>query len=908
MEYTDEDGYVIDGSGGSKTSIIIYCDKDGENCYIINPNQSNGNGHGGRDNNGSNKIPKTVYYTNGNNLIKCTNGICVKVSVKPGNYLGYGENGILGIIHCNANNECIFIYPDSGVKYLNSGSDRNLYPLIECTLNEGCYVTEGNPGYYLTSSSKTLIFCKSFITCYEINPMEHYYFNADCTEENNTIIKCVEAGNVISCFLEDALNGYYLTNEPDKLVHCRIGNRCKEIRVHNGIFRGALKGEVSIKRRSEFEKDLQFEIRNSLNKEHSKTKNESLEVNDNSENIIDTFKNKELKEESKIFNTRDTNDVYDIIRCVEGKCAALTISELAAVPICEFSNNKCYITLEYSMTKKATSSIEAGDFCTNSDHSILYFATDTIVVKPNIISGKTATYVYTTSTTNCLEANDSYHDKYYAEKSSIYTLDIDCIIQIYETAYIFLNNKENRIVRNRDIDEYNNSNVELYRCKGSHCRPVDALNTITYIADINKRILKYDVNNKLYSFVYDKDIICIFKDNKCTPNADMKKNEFCITYKGELVLAQSSIKNRETGECYLSEGINSYIYGYGFSQHLYHMNQFTAQMVDQTGYYIINMFTNNTIERITYLSKNINLVLYACTHSSCHIYEPHEDTYYYDSQAKTIYRYKDGDYSLPSTSGYAYISVDPTQTYIYKFVKAESDEIKIQAMANDGYYYTIDKEMYYCNLGEDYNCSPIDETGYYITNTGATYYCIHDSEELEATECTKQFCINGQYYYIEETYYRCDSHSNFVPMKSRYCSYDENVVINFPLALIEELPGNVKQAVKDISRHNNSTAVSYHRGKNYLKSISGIFTNCTYNEEESTSMFDLVCINNYVDVDKETDEVKICSIEQLGYVECIENEENPEKCNISSDSKSIIPSIVMIIFFILISVIIIFNL
>ncbi|ORY33925.1 hypothetical protein LY90DRAFT_511959 [Neocallimastix californiae] len=216
--------------------------------------------------------------------------------------------------------------------------------------------------------------------------------------------------------------------------------------------------------------------------------------------------------------------------------------------------------------------------------------------------------------------------------------------------------------------------------------------------------------------------------------------------------------------------------------------------------------------------------------------------------------------------------------------------------------------MYYCNLGEDHNCSPIDETGYYITNTGATYYCIHDSEELEATECTKQFCINGQYYYIEETYYRCDSHSNFVPMKSRYCSYDENVVINFPLALIEELPGNVKQAVKDISRHNNSTAVSYHRGKNYLKSISGIFTNCTYNVEESTSMFDLVCINNYVDVDKETDEVKICSIEQLGYVECIENEENPEKCNISSDSKSIIPSIVMIIFFILISVIIIFNL
>jgi len=904
MEYTDEDGYVIDGSGGSKTSIIIYCDKDGENCYIINPNQSNGNGRDSRDNSDSNNRPKTVYYTNGNNLIKCTNGVCIKVNIKPGNYIGYGEDGKLGIIHCNPNNECIFINPDSGVKYLNSGSDRNLYPLIECTLNDGCYVAKGNPGYYLTSSSKTLIFCKSFITCYEINPMEHYYFNADCTEENNTIIKCVEAGNVTSCFLEDALSGYYLTSEPDILVHCRIGNRCKEIRVHNGIFRGALKGEVSIKRRSELEKDLQFKIRNSLNKKLSKRKNESLEVIDNSENIMEIVKKKELnKEEDKIFSARDTDDVYGIIRCVEGKCAALTINELAAVPICEFSNNKCYITLEYSMTKKATTSIGAGDFCTNSDHSVFYFATDTIVVKPNVISGKTATYVYTTSTTNCFEANESYHDRYFAEKSSIYTLDIDCILQIYETAYIFLNNKENRIVRSRNIDEYNDNHVKLYLCKGSNCQPVDALNTVTYITDINKRILKYNINNKLYSFVYDKDITCIFKDNKCTPNADMKKNEFCVTYKGELVLAQSSIKNRETGDCYLSEGINSYIYGYGFSQHLYRMNQFTAQMVDQTGYYIINMFTNTTIERRTYLSKHVNLVMYACTHSSCHIYEPDEDTYYYDSQAKTIFRYRNENFILPNISGYAYISIDPTKKYIYKFEKAAADEIKIQTIAKDGYYYTIDKEMYYCNQDENSNCSPISESGYYITNTGTIYYCIHDSEELEETECTKQNCIIGQYYYIEEAYYRCDSYSNFVPMKSKYCSYDENVVINFPLALTEELPGNVKQAIENIRINNNSTAISQGRRKNNLESVSGIFTNCTYNIEESISMFDLVCINNYVVVDKETDELKICSIEQLGYVECIENEENPKKCNISSNSNLIKPYFLMLIFSLLISII-----
>ena len=42
---------------------------------------------------------------------------------------------------------------------------------------------------------------------------------------------------------------------------------------------------------------------------------------------------------------------------------------------------------------------------------------------------------------------------------------------------------------------------------------------------------------------------------------------------------------------------------------------------------------------------------------------------------------------------------------------------------------------------------------------------------------------------------------------SRYCSYNENVIINFPLALTEEYPDKIKHAVGGIEKNNNSTAI-----------------------------------------------------------------------------------------------------
>eukprot|EP00833_Pecoramyces_ruminatium_P002734 jgi/Orpsp1_1/1176766/evm.model.c7180000058915.1 len=868
MEYAQISGYVVDGtrvSGGSKHPYIIYCESNGEKCKSIKPKVST-------------YYENSGYDATSNSLIQCSNNNCHTVTAEAGYYVGHGEDGNSGIIKCTSATTCTYSQVKSKVKYVNAGSDKTSYAIIECTKTNGCSVAKAKTGYYLTYTSTLLIQCTSPTSCVEFTPTVNYYDNADSSESSSTIINCVQNSSVVTCATEATNNGFYMSSLSNVLIRCKAGSKCKTITVKNGIFRGALKGLTSSNKRSENDEKEEF-VR--------KTKARDAEVDD-------------LEESGKMVTLRDNDDAYGIIRCVAGKCSALSPTELAAIPMCEFNNNKCYITLEYAMTKSATTSISAGNICTNNDRSVFYFATDTIVVKPNVISGVTATYIYTTTNSNCLEVNDSYDDMYFTVGSNIYLLDQGSVLQFYETGYYFLNVAKNVLVKGNDIDAYNDENVKLYRCNGSSCSIVDKPESITYYADVNKRILKYNVNSDAYSFAYEKDITCIFANNKCTPNADMKSQEFCITYKGELVLATTDIKNRETGECYRASSISSTIYGY--SQYLYNMNLYAAQMVDRTGYYIVSLSTNTTVVSKNYKTKNNSLVVYGCNLSSCKVYEPDEDTYYYDAQAKTILRYKDGAWNTPSTSGYAYISIDPTNTYIYKFSK-NVDDIKIQSIANYGYYYTVDNEMYHCDQDEDGACTPIDDTGYYFTNSGEIYYCVHDSEELEATECTKQACVSGQYYFIDDAYYRCEVSSLLVPVVSRYCSYDDNVIINFPLALTEEFPDKIKQAVEGIQKNNNSTAIVSRRGKNYLEAVSGIFTNCTYNVEETKSTFDLVCVNNFVTVDKESDEVKICSIEQLGYIECIEDEDNPEKCHVSAAYLVMKPSLLVIFFVLLITTI-----
>jgi len=819
-------GYYVDSSitVGSRTPYIIYC-VSGE-CNHISPSVASYFKNAGEDN-------------DTNALIYCNGSSCSTVSITSGYFVANQQTGILS---CTSSTSCE--YKDaanigSGVNYVNAGADKSSKALIHCS-KKVCSSKAANSGYYFTNRVTNLIYCETSSHCTEITPTVNYYYYGDTSDNGkNYIINCTKVSTSVVCAKEIADTGSYLTSQSNVLVTCSSNGSCKQVVAKPGYYQSAVKITINSSR-------------------------DVSSVDSESELVSDIA-------------TRDTTTTYNIIECTTTSCELLTAEELSSIPVCEYNADKCYITNAYALSKSAVTSITAGNLCTNADRSVFYFATDTIVVAPSVIAGTTATYVYTTTTTNCLIVDGKHSDLYYTVGSDIYRLNDGSISHFYDTGYYFINIDKNTLVGGSNIDTYNNENVKLYKCNGTACKILDRPDDVTYYADVNKRIIKYNVNSDSYSFAYEKDIICIFANNKCTPNADLNGREFCITYKGELVLAAQDIKNRETGDCYRASGINTNIYGY--NQYLYNMDVYSASVVDNNGYYLVSISTNNTVSSKDYKNRLVStnsIKVYGCYSSTCKVYEPENGVYYYDSRAKTILKKENNQWSSPSTSGYALVSVNPSEKFIYKF-KAELDEITLLSKAASGYYYTIDNEMYECSENDN-ECLPITETDYYFTNTGEIYYCIYDSENLEKTECTKQSCYVGQNYYISDNYYRCEAGSFFTPIKSRSCKYDENVIVNFPTILKDEFPTAIKQAIENIEKNNNSTAVAVRSNKKYLSVVPAIFTNCTYNVEETEALYDLVCVNNFVSINEEDDSIEICSIENLGYVECVDDEANPEKC------------------------------
>jgi len=825
-DYSSKNGYYVDSSinVGTRTPYIIYCDS-GE-CTHIAPNVASYFKNAGQD-------------SDTNALIYCNGSSCSTVSVNPGYYVA---NQQAGIINCSSQSACE--YKDastigSSVNYVNAGADKSSKALIYCS-KKMCAAKTANVGYYFTNRASNLIYCENISNCSEITPTVNYYFYADSSDNGkNYIINCSKVSNSVVCAKEIADTGSYLTSQSNVLVTCSSNGSCKQVVAKPGYYQSAVKITIN-----------------------------------SSRDVSDVDADDELVTG---IAGRDTTTTYNIIECTTTSCELLTAEELSAIPVCEYNADKCYITNAYALSKTAVTSITAGNLCTNPDRSVFYFATDTIVVAPSVIAGTTATYVYTTTTTNCLIVDSKHSDLYYTVGSDIYRLDDGSISHFYDVGYYFINIDKNTLVSGNNIDAYNNENVKLYKCNGTACKILDNPDDVTYYADVNKRIIKFNVNSDSYSFAYEKDIICIFANNKCTPNADLNGREFCITYKGELVLAAQDIKNRETGDCYKASGINSNIYGY--NQYLYNMDVYSASVIDDNGYYLVSISTNSTVSSKDYKNRLVSsnsIKVYGCHSSTCKVFEPESGVYYYDSRAKTILKKEDNTWMAPSTSGYALVSINPDEKFIYKF-KAELDEITLLSKAASGYYYTVDNEMYECNENDN-ECLPITETDYYFTNTGEIYYCVYDSENLEKTECTKQSCYVGQNYFISDNYYRCEAGSFFTPIKSRSCKYDENVIVNFPTILKDEFPTEIKLAIENIEKNNNSTAVAVRSNKKYLSVVPAIFTNCTYNVEETEASYDLVCVNNFVAVNDEDDTVDICSIENLGFVECVDDEENPEKC------------------------------
>jgi len=820
IEQITQTGYYIDSGSSSKRN-LIYCDES--KCtssvstnYFVNA--------------GSDNSSKPLIYCNGS--------LCYVTAGVNGYYLsGVKDNGNYGIIKCTSSTSCEEVSVSAIKKsehfYINNGGDNIQKQLIRCK-NKSCSTTNASDGYFITNETNNLISCENGGSCSVISASAGFYNAAVSVDTGKKVIECSNLATVV-CELKDANVGFYVAKTSNVLINCNV-TPCKAITVTNGIFRSATTKVISTKR--------------------------------------DTIPG---EEEEEVNNKERANSsvVYNIISCTTTGCNELSTSELSAIPVCTFSNNKCFIDNRVTISTSTVNAISAGSYCTNSDRSVFYFATDTVVIDPYIIDGTTSIYTYTTTTTNCIEALDKYNNNYYTVGSNIYKVSESSITQLVNTGYYFINVETDSLVTSNTIENYNNENVKLFKCNDSSCSIVDKPETTTYYSDVNKRIIKFNPNSDSYSFAYDSDVICIYANNKCTPRSDIKNMEFCITYKGELCLVTNDIKSRETGECYKADTITSKIYG--LSQYMYSLNAFAAERIVDTAYYVVSMSTNSTATIRDYDGRNNSLKIYGCVESKCDVKEPEPGVYYYDSISRYMFRYENEKWNSPQSSGYALVSINPGDTYINRF-SLSNNRTTIDGKVRSGYYYTIDKEMYECDQ-DKYQCEKISNSGYYFTISGEIYQCVYDSEGLEPTECIKKNCIVGQYYYINSKYYYCSSGYMLNLVSDKTCEYDDKVIINFPVAFSEAYPEKIKSAVENIALINNSTATVANLNSKYVTAVSGVFTNCTYTVEEKDSEFDLVCVNNFVSVNDETDNIEICSLTHLGYTECIEDENNPEKCN-----------------------------
>ncbi|ORX95804.1 scaffoldin [Neocallimastix californiae] len=766
-----------------------------------------------------NSCSKKSYFLDIENKIgfACNNNKLELLSpgyyIDSGRSVGGSRNNYL--IYCQSENECISIANPANY-YINGGRTPELSnnkevstdTLIYCKSNI-CTTTSGTAGgHYIaggnddddTLLNNGYIYCTSSSHCENRKSNgESYFLNSGENKTRNGVIKC-SSGRCES--IDATYDGSVDSNR--KIIECtsKIKLTCEKMNAAKGFY---------ISNTSNILIDCTGSVSTTT----------TMAVNHSN-------------------NKRDTQIVYNIISCSDTGCVQLSASELAAIPICTFQNNKCFINDK--LTSNSDNSIASGDYCTNSDHSIIYFATDTIVVDPEIIDGTTSIYVTTTTTSNCIEVSDEYSSYFYAVNGSIYRVGDSRIVQETRSGYYFINVITNTLANGINIEDYNNPNVKLFKCNDNNCYMVDNPTTLTYYADVNKRIIAFNPNSESYFFPYEEDIKCIYNNNKCTPNTDLNGREFCITYKGELVLASTDINNN----------IISYIFG--SSQYLYEMNSNSAQTVETTGYYVVSLATNSTASFKDY-NSGVNIIkIYGCVLSSCKEYQPKEGIYYYDYLSRSMYKYEDGFWSTPSISGYAMASIYPNESYIYKF-STSMNRVTLEGKAISGYYYTVDDEI--------------------------NVYCLYDSEGIEKTVCVKQNCNIGEYYFIDGIYYRCESGSIYNYISAKYCNYNERVVVNFPTAINSNYPPEIHEAISNISEKNNSTAIINNTINNYLTVIPGIFTNCTYNYEKKSTKFDLLCINNFVALDEEK-VAQICSVEQLGYVECIEDESNKKKCNPSS--------------------------
>ncbi|ORX81824.1 hypothetical protein BCR32DRAFT_268047 [Anaeromyces robustus] len=832
LEVIKSEGNYLDENNN-----VLRCDKNGKSKLLtashITDNISNGL---------DTDVESCFIINSGFNstypLIKCTKTSCSLYEPNKGYYYDCEANKIIEYINTEkyyyVNNTMEF-----PVHFINSGAESLNDQLISCTKNK-CISIMPNEGYYLTNKNNKLIHCDNTSLCKEIEPKTGYYDDANSLVNNTShIIHCYNnSTKEMNCYKEKANEGFYLSVESTTLINCvNDDKKCKTITRKPGIYISAILRNSNYDRRS----------------------SDDLSVT---------------------LNQKDHN----LIKCTINECQQLTEEELMEIPVCEYFNNKCFISLRYSSFKMQTQLITTGGYCTNYYHSKIYFAIKSIEVEP-LQDNLDYNELFSNISENCIEASHQYRSYYYTIDNTIYTVDDNQISSIIDNGYYFINKSNNTLFQSNDIKLYNDDNIELYHCNGDYCLLIDKISKILYFVDVNKRIFKFDQSHHKYFFAYEKDIICSHNYGSCTTLANVEDEEFCIETNGQLVFLQDKISVNSVGPCTMKESSSSESIIY--YKNLYRLTTYSAELIEDKGYYLINNSTRVSAELKDFKDAPHQIILYGCNGDYCKEYIPKDGVYYYDYLMKYLFKYENNIWTMATKSGYGNISLYPGLTYIYKFDINNNIATISSNKLNYGYYYTIDNKMFECPKNKK-ECFEKDSTGYVMTSTGEIYYCeynnkltthkVYENTSLNSSNigyrnilssCIKKKCKIGEYYYMNNNYYQCKKDSIFTLMKKEQCIDDLDVesiqenyediaktegfgkyIIHFPIKDKDSYPDSIKYLNYLIQNNNNSTAEDIHLSSDYLSSISGVFRNCRYDLETTTMVFDLICLNNYVSLAK----------------------------------------------------------
>ncbi|OUM66789.1 hypothetical protein PIROE2DRAFT_5885, partial [Piromyces sp. E2] len=815
---------------------IIRCDNN-KQCKLLTPSTITNSTLNGYDTEVENCYLLNSGYNNSTYpLIKCNKTSCELMEPKKGFYYDCEAKKII-----NYQNNEKFFYVNNTMEYptfyINEGANSPNEQLISCTKND-CTVTSPVTGYYLSHQNDHIIHCKSSTECKEETTVEGYYPDANSYVNGiNYILHCAyNSTKDMNCFKEIANVGFYISINSETLINCvNEDNICKTISKKPGIYVSAVLRNVTLSSNGIASRDL-----------------------------------------STILNQKDKN----LISCNLIECNELTEEELMAVPICEFSDNKCFISQRYSSFQMQTSLITLGGYCTDYYHSQLYFATNSIQTSPdddNLDYDK----IFSTIDENCIEASSAYRSYYYTVENVIYDIDDNQISQKTEKGFYFIDPEDHSLLNSNDIKLYNEHSIKLFECNGDYCTRIEKIPNVLFFVDINRRIFKYDPSFHKYFFAYDNDITCTYHPhNSCQVSRNITTEEFCINTNGQLVSLQSRITTDSEGLCIMMES-NSEIFI--FYKDLYRLSGHSAELIEEKGYYLINNNTRISAELKDFKDSTQIIILYGCNGDYCEEVKPNEGTYYYDNILKSLFKYENNIWNKANSSGYANVSLYLGYTHIVNFdiVKGETTITNKNMMY--GNFYTVDQKMFRCNV-DDNQCHEMEDTGYFMTTIGEIYYCeynsktttqkVYEDSSLSSSDkgyrnilssCIKKRCTVGDYYFINNNYYQCRGDSIFTLMKMEQCIDNIDVedikenhqdiassegfgkyIIHFPLMDKENYPYNIKYINYLINIHNNSTAEDNYLSTDYLETISGVFNNCRYDLETSTMVFDLICMNNYV--------------------------------------------------------------